>query len=72
MITYISAISARGLCDTAYIYPCLPCTRCLGKLDQNGIKTIVTPPVDLDSSWRFDIVLEMAKEMGITIIEVEV
>lgn len=62
---------ARGVGDTAYIWPCLPCTQCLGNLDQNGIKTIVVPPINLDSSWRFDIVLEMAKEMKIEIIEVE-
>lgn len=64
-------LTADGKGDTVYVYPCLPCTQCLGALIQYGIKTVVTQPIDYDSSWNFDLVMELAKEARITVIEVE-
>jgi len=65
-------IASDGQGDTIYVYPCLPCSQCLGNIIQYGrIRTIVTLPVDLESSWNQELVLEIAKEAGITVICVE-
>lgn len=58
---------AHGHGDTIYVYPCLPCTQCLGNLAQSNIRRIVTCPFDFDSSWNQPLVLEMASEVGITV-----
>jgi len=63
--------SSGGKGDTIYVYPCLPCSQCLGNIAQYGIKTVVVPSIDLDSSWNFDLTLELAKEAGITIIALQ-
>ena len=61
--------SSDGKGDTIYVWPCLPCTQCLGHIIQYGIKTVVTLPADPDStSWNQDLVMELAAEAGITII----
>ena len=61
--------SADGQGDTIYVYPCLPCAQCLGNIIQNGkIKTIVTLPLDLESSWNQALVVELAREAGIEIV----
>jgi dCMP deaminase len=51
--------------DTAYVYPCLPCTRCLGHLIQAGVTRIVTGPLDDDSGWQQPLVHELIIEKGI-------
>lgn len=58
---------SHGHGDTIYIYPCLPCTQCLGNISQYGINRIVTCPFDFESSWNQPLVLELAREAGITI-----
>lgn len=69
----INALSSSdGKGDTIYIYPCLPCTQCLGAIIQSGIRTVVTLPAKpTETSWNQDVVLEIAREAGITIIEVD-
>jgi len=65
-------ISADGIGDTIYIYPCLPCTQCLGNIIQNGrIKTIVTLPIDTESSWNQEFVVELIEDAGLTVVFIE-
>lgn len=59
--------SARGAGDTIYVYPCLPCTQCLGFIKLAGIKRIVTHPPNYESAWRPDLVEQLAQEMEISI-----
>ena len=64
--------SSDGRGDTIYVYPCLPCAQCLGNIVQSGtIKTVVTLPLDLESSWNQALVVELAKEAGIEIIIID-
>ncbi len=51
--------------DTAYVYPCLPCSQCLGALIQAGVHRIVTGPLDDDSGWKQPLVVEMVNEVSI-------
>jgi dCMP deaminase len=68
----INAIhSADGKGDTIYVYPCLPCTQCLGSIIQYGITRVVTLEPDLSSSWNCALVEELAREAGITITYLE-
>jgi len=61
--------SAEGRGDTIYVWPCLPCAQCLGNIIQGGtIKTVVTCPLDLESSWNQALVVELAREAGLKII----
>lgn len=61
------ASNLRG--DTIYVYPCLPCAQCLGLLVQTGtIKTVVTLPLDLESSWNQALVVELAREANIELV----
>jgi len=61
--------SSDGRGDTIYVYPCLPCTQCLGHIIQYGIKTIVTlPATPEETSWNQDLVLELAREANINIV----
>jgi len=64
--------SSQGLGDTIYVWPCLPCSQCLGNIIQYGIKRVVTGPLDLESSWDQALVLELAKEAGIEIVCVDI
>ena len=57
--------SSSGEGDTIYVWPCLPCSQCLGHIIQKGIKRIVTGPLDPDTSWNQPLVLEIADEAGI-------
>ena len=63
--------SSNGRGDTIFIWPCLPCTMCLGHIIQKGIKRVVTGPLDLESSWNQPLVLELASEAGIEITTVD-
>jgi len=64
--------SSDGKGDTIYVWPCLPCSQCLGNIIQYGIKRVVTGPLDLESSWNQALVLELAKEAGIEIVCVDI
>jgi len=62
--------AARGLGDTIYVWPCMPCTQCMGAIIQtNTIKRIVTSATTKNtrSSWNKDLVFGMAAETGILI-----
>jgi dCMP deaminase len=65
--------AADGHGDTIYVYPCLPCAQCLGNIIQGGnIKTVVTLPLDLESSWNQALVVELAREAKIELIHLTV
>jgi len=59
--------TAKGRGDTIYVYPLLPCTRCLGEIIQAGIKRVVTMPLRKDSKWNQGLVLELAEEADVAI-----
>lgn len=63
--------SADGHGDTIYVYPCLPCAQCLGNIIQNRIRTVVTMPIDLESSWNQALVVELVKEAGLELITIK-
>jgi len=63
-------IAARGLGDTIYIWPCLPCSQCMAAIIQaGGIKRVVTSVTtkNTKSSWSKDSVYTMASQTGITL-----
>ena len=61
-------IAAQGKGDTIYVYPCLPCSQCLGQIIQSNIERIVTiEPKLMSSKWDVDLTLALAKEAGITV-----
>lgn len=63
---------AKGHGDTVYVYPCLPCSHCLGILLTRGIKRIVTLPArPSETAWRQDLVLELAQEAGVEVTFIE-
>ena len=64
-INALSAAAWKG--DTIYVYPLLPCTRCMGEIIQAGIKRVVTIPLREDSKWNQGLVLELANEAGVDI-----
>ena len=61
--------AARSLGDCIYVYPCLPCTACLGNIIQSGIKRIVTwkGTANRPTKWNSDLVLSLAEEAHIEI-----
>jgi len=61
-----NALSHAGQCgDTIYVWPLLPCTRCMGEIIQAGIKRLVVMPPRKQSKWNEDLALELAYEAGI-------
>jgi dCMP deaminase len=62
---------ARGLGVCIYTYPCLPCTQCLGAIQRNGIKRIVSLPPKPGTKWDPELVINLAEEMGIEIVIIE-
>jgi dCMP deaminase len=58
---------AMGRGDTIYVYPCLPCSQCLGNISQYGITRIVTLPLDPETKWNQPLVMELAKEANIEV-----
>jgi dCMP deaminase len=60
-----NALSHAGRGDTMYVWPLLPCTRCMGEIIQAGIKRLVVMPPRKDSKWNQDLVLELAYEAGV-------
>ena len=68
--------AAKGVGDTIYIYPCLPCAQCLSFIIQSGIKRVITwagAEVKQGSTkWNPELVLSLAEEAGIDVLFVEV
>ena len=60
-------VASEGKGDTIYVWPCLPCTQCLGLIIQSGIKRVVTGPIDDNSDWDQDLVIELAEEAGLDV-----
>lgn len=60
-------LASNGKGDTIYIWPSLPCTQCLGFIIQSGITKIVTGPLEANSSWDQDLVIELVEESGLSI-----
>lgn len=61
-------IAAEGKGDTIYIYPCLPCTHCLGQIIQYGVKSVVSlEPRAEGTKWDTDLVMIIAKEAGVRV-----
>ena len=58
---------SKGVGDTLYVYPCLPCTHCLGQISQFGIARIVTLPLDPETRWNQPLVMDLAKEADILV-----
>jgi dCMP deaminase len=59
---------ARGV--TVYVYPCLPCTICMGLLIQRGIKRVVVPKEcqgDDATKWDPGIAQDIAEQAGVEI-----
>ncbi len=54
--------------DTCYV-TYLPCTSCLSALHQAGIKQIFTPPQVFNPKWNWELMFEMAEELGVSIVE---
>jgi len=55
---------------TIYVYPCLPCTICMGLLIQRGIKRIVVPKECLENvgtKWDPDIAQDIAEQAGVKV-----
>lgn len=56
---------------TIYVYPFMPCSRCMATIIQSGISRVVTLPTseDLRSRWEdsHNIALSMAKEAGVSV-----
>lgn len=65
-VNAIVAAECKG--DSIYVWPQLPCGQCLGLIIQVGIKRVVTMPLDPETDWDQDLVLEIAKEAGIKIV----
>ena len=65
-VNAIVAAECKG--DTIYVWPQLPCGQCMGLIIQSGIKRVVTMPLDPDTDWDQDLVLEIAKEAGVEIV----
>jgi len=59
--------AAQGKGDTIYIWPLLPCSRCLGAIIQANISRIVLNKFIKSTSWNQELVLELIKETGITL-----
>lgn len=61
-------VSAECKGDSIYVWPQLPCGQCMGLIIQAGIRRVVTMPLDPDTDWDQDLVLEIAKEAGVEIV----
>ncbi len=68
-VNALVASASKG--DTIYIWPCLPCTQCLGLIIQSEIKKLVTGPLDDNSNWDQDLVIKLAEEAGLDVKIVE-
>jgi len=57
--------------NSIYVWPCLPCSQCMGLIIQAGIKKVVTGPLDADSAWDQELAIELALEAGIDVLILE-
>ena len=62
-------LAARGVGDTIYIWPCLPCTQCSSLIIQSGIKRVVSSLSDrtAKSKWNKDLALDLLQEANIEV-----
>ncbi len=62
--------AAQGQGDCIYVWPCLPCTQCLGLIIQHQVKQVVTLKSSLTrkTKWNPDLVLSLAKEAGVRVV----
>ena len=68
----VNAMIASGVKgDTIYVWPCLPCSQCMGLIIQAGLTRIVTGPLDDNTAWDQELAIEIAEEaqLSVTIIE---
>lgn len=62
---------------TAYIYPWMPCARCLAVLVELGIRRVVFPKMNTESArykrWKddFDLVRQYARRVRVRLVEVD-
>jgi len=52
---------------TAYVFPCFPCSNCMARLAQHGIKRVFSIEAP-GERWRFDLTEDIAKAKGIELI----
>ncbi len=57
--------------DTIYVWPCLPCSQCMGLIIQAGIKKVVSGPFDPDTEWDQELAIELALEANLVVIILE-
>ena len=62
-------LAARGLGDTIYIWPCLPCTQCSSLIIQAGIKRVVSSLSDKNakSKWNKDLAYDTLLQAGVEV-----
>lgn len=60
-------LAARGIGDTIYIWPCLPCSQCMGLIIQAGLSRIVTSLAmkNTPTNWSRDIIYDLASQTGV-------
>ena len=63
-------LAARGVGDTIYVWPQLPCSQCAGLIIQAGIKTVVTAIESQyqESSWNKNLVQSVLSSAGISVV----
>ena len=63
-------LAARGIGDTIYVWPQLPCSQCAGLIIQAGIKTVVTAIESQyqESSWNKDLVQSVLSQAGVSVV----
>jgi dCMP deaminase len=62
-------LAARGIGDTIYIWPCLPCTQCSSLIIQAGIKRVVSSLSDKSakSRWNKDLACDLLQQVGMEV-----
>jgi dCMP deaminase len=62
--------AAQGQGDCIYVWPCLPCTQCLGLIIQHKVRRVVTLESSLTrkTKWNPDLVLSLAEEAKIEVV----
>lgn len=60
-------VAAELQADTIYVWPCLPCSQCMGLIIQSGITRVVTGPLDEGTEWDQELAIELAVEAKIEV-----
>lgn len=62
-------LAARGMGDTMYIWPCLPCTQCSSLIIQAGIFRVVTSLSDKNakSKWNKDLAHDLLQQADVEV-----